>query len=123
MAVVFYSREKGDVGKKRAVAEEVSGSVPKARRYLVFCDSPERLQELLDDVQYYDIKDTIVIPPVGKEDKPTVCVVMEDPDERTRLALERVKERTKVATSSLLKKTGALLEEWAEKLSSRGEQK
>ena len=111
-------------GKKPSVPEQVAASVPRAkpRRYMVFCDSPERLQELLDNVQYYDIKDTIVIPPASGADKPTVCVIMEDPDERTRLALEKAKARTKATTSLLLRKTGALLEDWAERLSSSRKQ-
>jgi len=89
------------------------------RRYFVFCESPEKLQDLIDRVQYYDLKDTIVIPPAGDGDRPTVCVIMEDPDERTRITLERVKRNTREATSSLLRKTGLLLEEWADRLSSK----
>lgn len=120
------------LGEKRRLRDEIPGDpnssppkddvvedLPKSQRYFVFCETPERLQELLDSVQYYDLKDTIVIPPAGDQDKPTVCVVMEDPDEHTRITLERVKRQTRDATSSLLRKTGMLLEDWADKLSTK----
>lgn len=90
--------------------------VPKARRYFVFCDSPDKLQDLLDDLQYYDFKDTIVIPPSSGDSKPMVCVVMEDPDARTQVALHRLKEQSKSAAQRLLRTTSALLEDWSERL-------
>lgn len=110
MAPVFVSSDEGHS------PEKIAGSVPKARRYYVFCDSPDRLQDLLDDLQFYDFKDTIVIPPTASDAKPVVCVVMEDPDERTRVALERVKEQSKSAAHKFLRTTSALLEEWSERL-------
>ena len=112
MTMFPLSRRQG----KESVPEEVAKSAPKASRYLVFCDSPDALQDLLDSVQYYDFKDTIVIPPAGEGDKPVVCIIMEDPDERTRIALERAREKTKEVTSSLLRKTGALLEDWSQRI-------
>ena len=115
----LYRGEKSSVGAEPSLSAGMKeGGVEVPRRYFVFCESPERLQELLDSVKYYDIKDTIVIPPVGEGDRPTVCVIMEDPDERTRLALERAKQKSKEVTAKLLKKTGALLEDLAGRLSS-----
>jgi len=81
-------------------------------RYFVFCQSPEHLQDFLNEVKFYDLKEAFVIP----GDKPVVCVVMEDPDERTRVRLEEFKRRARVATSSALESTAKLLESLSERL-------
>lgn len=104
---------------KKDIAKEVSESVSRSKRYMLFCDTPDGLQKVLDSIQYYDFKDAIVIPPASEGDKPMVCVIVEDPDARTQVALERLKQKSSVAASELLKKTGLLLEEWSERLKSR----
>ena len=110
------------VNNKKDVAREVSESVVQPKRYMLFCDTPAGLQKVLDSLQYYDFKDAIVIPTVNDGDKPMVCVIVENPDVRTQVALERLKKKSSAAASELLKKTGLLLEEWSEKLSSKKSQ-
>jgi len=85
-------------------------------RYYVFCESPDHLQEFLNEVEYYDLRETFVIP--GK--KPVVCVVMEDPSERARVRLEEFKRRARSATKYALESTAKLLESLSSKLGESG---
>jgi len=90
--------------------------VPERPRYYVFCESPERLQEFLNTVKYYDLKETFIIP---RDSKPIVCVVMEDPSERTRVHLEHIKRQTQQAASQALRATASLLEQLSSRLQPR----
>ena len=76
------------------------------KRYYVFCQSPDHLQDFLNTVQFYDLKETFVIP----GETPVVCVVMEDPDARLAVRMEEFKRKAKAATSTALESTARLLE-------------
>lgn len=86
--------------------------VPRKPRYYVFCQSPEHLQDFLNEVEYYDLKETFVIP----GEQPVVCVVMEDPNERARVRLEEFKKKARAATSTALQSTAKLLESLSRRL-------
>jgi len=83
-------------------------------RYYVFCETPDRLQDFLNELRYFEIKEAFVLP----DREPMVCVIMEDPDEAARVKIERFKERTSEAASRALSATARALEEFSRRLSS-----
>lgn len=85
----------------------------KGMRYYVFCDSPKSLQNTLNELRFYDIKEAFVIP---NGDEPVVCVIMEDPNEATREKLRRWEERSKAAAGKALEVTASFLESLSRRL-------
>jgi len=88
-------------------------------RYYVFCDTPKSLQDTLNALRFYDIKEAFVIP--GQE--PLVCVIMEDPDESAREKLERWRKKTETYAGRALSATASFLESLSRRLGKSGEER